>query len=187
MIYKVLDRNGCSCNGGDLQWSLPTQNNSGAWTPGDWMPAIKGKLIPCGNGYHLAENAQLLDWLNTRIFEAEYRCERVNKSDKLVVRECRLLREFTDWNERTARLFAVWCAREALKLVANPDSCSVTACDVAERYANGEATDSELAAAWAAAWAAARAAARDAARDAAWAAARDAQYAKLCEMIGVTQ
>lgn len=45
------------------------------------------------------------------------------------------------------RLFAVWCAREALSLVNNPDPRSINACNVAERYANGEATDEELEAA----------------------------------------
>ena len=47
-------------------------------------------------------------------------------------------------SDKELRLFAVWCAREALKLVDNPDPRSVEACNVAERYANGEATDEEL-------------------------------------------
>ena len=84
-------------------------------------------------------------------------------------------------SSRTLRLFAVWCARQALALVDNPDQRSVAACDTAERFANGEATERELdaasAAAWAAAWAAARDAARDASWAAAWAAARDAAWA----------
>ena len=63
--------------------------------------------------------------------------------------------------DKDLRLFAVWCAREALKLDSNPDKRSVNACDVAERFANGEATIEELAAA------------RAAARDAAWAAQVD--------------
>lgn len=46
--------------------------------------------------------------------------------------------------DRDLRLFAAWCAREALKLLENPDPRSVTACDVAERYAIGEATEGEL-------------------------------------------
>ena len=83
-----------------------------------------------------------------------------------------------DWiDDRTMRLFAVWCARQALALVVNPDPRSVAACDVAERYANGQATDKELAAARDAARAAAMAAARDAARAAAMAAAWDAAKA----------
>ena len=39
-------------------------------------------------------------------------------------------------DDRTNRLFAVWCAREALKLTPAPDPRSVTACDVAERFCN---------------------------------------------------
>jgi len=47
-------------------------------------------------------------------------------------------------NDRDLRLFGVWCAREALKLQSKPDKRSVLACDVAERFANGEATHEEL-------------------------------------------
>jgi hypothetical protein len=47
-------------------------------------------------------------------------------------------------SEKDLRLFSVWCAREALKLVENPDERSIEACDVAERYANGEATKEDL-------------------------------------------
>lgn len=59
------------------------------------------------------------------------------------------------------------------------DQRSKDALNVAERFANGNATQSDLDAARAAAWAAARAAAWDAARDAAGAAARDAQEKEL--------
>jgi hypothetical protein len=186
MLFKVLDAEGRSCNGGDLQWSLPTQNADGAWKPGDWMPEVTGDLVPCENGYHAAQDAQVLKWFGPRLFEIEAQpgSEAVQASDKVVMRgPVRLVREFTTWNERTARLFAVWCARQALALVDNPDPRSVAACDVAERYANSEASKDELAAAWAAAWDAARDAAwdaaRDAARDAAWDAARRRQCASL--------
>lgn len=72
------------------------------------------------------------------------------------------------------RLYAVWCVRQVEHLL--KDQRSLDALDVAERYANGEATDAELAAARDAAWAA-RAA--WAAADAAWAAwaARAAYWA----------
>ena len=71
--------------------------------------------------------------------------------------------------DKDLRLFAVWCAREALKLISDPDQRSVNACDVAERFANGDVTSEELGAAWSAAWSAAR----SAVWDAAWS-ARDA-------------
>jgi hypothetical protein len=74
------------------------------------------------------------------------------------------------------RLFAVWCARQVEHLM--QDERSKRACDVAERYALGQATDDELAAASAAAWAAWDAArAASAAARAASAAARAASAA----------
>ena len=179
--YKVL-RDGKSCNGGIYEWSLPTKNANGTWTPGEWTKPIEGELVACENGYHLADETQLVRWLDKDIYEAEGEEMLLAPDDgtKWVCRRARLLRKVETWDNRTARLFAVWCARETLKLVDNPDPRSVNACDVAERYANGEATDEELAAASAAAGDAAWDAARDAARAAAW----DAQSKKLIEMLG---
>jgi hypothetical protein len=76
---------------------------------------------------------------------------------------------------REWRLFAVWCARQVQHLANDPRS--LAALDVAERHANGQASNEELSAAWDAAWAAARDAAWDAARAAARDAARDAARA----------
>ena len=75
--------------------------------------------------------------------------------------------------DREIRLFGVWCARRVQHHMA--DARSVAALDVAERFARGEASDAEVAAARTAAgaaalWAAARAAAAAAASTAAWAA-----------------
>ena len=112
---------------------------------------------------------------------------------------------------REWRLYAVWCARQVEHLMA--DQRSEDALDVAERFANGLATDKELAAArdaardasraaagWAAprdaaryaAWDATRAAAaweaaRAAAWDAAWDAARYAQKEKFIEICNATE
>jgi hypothetical protein len=69
-------------------------------------------------------------------------------------------------HDREMRLYAVACARRVQHLMT--DHRSINALDVAERYAEGQATDEELEAARAAARAATRAAARD---SAAWAAA----------------
>lgn len=84
--------------------------------------------------------------------------------------------------DKEIRLFAVWCARQVRHLMT--DKRSLDALDVAERYANGDATDAELTAAWEAAEAAARAAARaawwaaaGAAAAAAWSAAWSAAAA----------
>ena len=108
-------------------------------------------------------------------------------------------------SDKLMRLFAVWCARQVQHLM--KDERSIKALDVAEAFANGNATKEELAAAWSvarsaasdAAWYAAwyadrsadRSAARYAARYAAWYAAwcaaryaaRYAQENKLREML----
>ena len=86
-------------------------------------------------------------------------------------------------NKQKDLMFAAWCARQVQHLMT--DKRSLDALDVAERYANGLATDEELAAVRAAARAAARAAwaawaasaASLAASDAAWAAAGSASDA----------
>ena len=88
-------------------------------------------------------------------------------------------------DDRTLRLFAVWCARntpmsdgrKVRDLLTDPRS--LAALEVAERHANGNATDGELAAARAAA----RAAAGDAAGAAAGAAARDAARAAQADQL----
>lgn len=83
------------------------------------------------------------------------------------------IEDLEEWNEKTARLFAVWCARQVQHLMG--DDRSIAALDVAERFVNGEATEEELADA---AWDAARAA--DAAGT-----ARTKQVTKLKEMLGI--
>ncbi len=95
--------------------------------------------------------------------------------------------------DREWRLFAVWCARKVQSLMT--DDRSISAINVAERFANGNATREELeaaraaagaaaGAAWAAwaetgeaAWEAAWTAAWTAAGEAAWTAARTAARA----------
>jgi hypothetical protein len=83
-------------------------------------------------------------------------------------------------HDKAWRLYAVWCARQVQHKMTDPRS--IAALDVAERHAEGTATDDELAAAesaaWSAAWIAANSAAgsaaRSAAESAAWSAARSA-------------
>lgn len=84
--------------------------------------------------------------------------------------------------DRELRLFAVWSARQAQHLMADPRS--IAALDVAERHALGNATDEDLDAAWSAAgsaaWSAADAArsAAGSAADAAWSAAMSAAWSE---------
>ena len=88
-------------------------------------------------------------------------------------------------DDRTLRKFAAWSARQVQRLMTDPRSTH--ALDVAERHADGIATDEELAAARDAAGDAVRAAAGDAARAAAWAAAWDAAWAAAGDAAGDAQ
>lgn len=80
-------------------------------------------------------------------------------------------------DDKTSRLFAVWCARQALKLVKDPDPQSIKACDVADKFAEGKATQDELRVAYRAAWIAALDAVAAAKSTAAWAATAAAHAA----------
>jgi hypothetical protein len=189
-LFKVLDGLR-SCHGGNHTWIL-----------NEWFE-VEGKLIPCENGIHLCRAEDLVYWLHSDIYEAEYEGEIIECEDKIVVRKARIARRIEQWNDRSARLFACWCARQVAHL--NNDERVLAAIETAERYANGLASKKELssacaaacaaaseaaseaagAAASAAAWAAweASAATRDAARAAARAAARKAQTKKLMEVL----
>jgi hypothetical protein len=84
-------------------------------------------------------------------------------------------------SDRELRLWACWCVRQVWHLL--EDDRSKRAVEVGERYANGQATDAELAAAQAAALADALDAARAAARAAADTAQDDALDAALADAL----
>ena len=182
--YKMLNENNQSCHGGKFDWT-PYLPHDGQ--PGEWTPAVEGKIVPCKNGYHVTGAAHLLDWANAQLYEAEVD-EPVEGTEKLACRRGRLTRKIDTWNDKILRLFACWCVRQVWPLLT--DERSRNAVEVAERYANGAATDEELYAARDAARAAARDAG-DAADAAAWAAgdaadaARAEQTAHLIEMLGL--
>jgi len=198
-LFKVLDGLK-SCHGGNHTWTL-----------NEWVE-VKGEITPCQNGIHLCREGDLIYWLHSDIYEAEYKGKIIESDNKVVVRKARITRRIEQWNDRSARLFACWCAEQVVYLTG--DWRCLMAIEVSKEYANGLASREELAAAgsaagsaardagsaaraaaWATAWdaagdaarAAARAAARDAARDAAWATAWDAAWAaqtkKLMEVL----
>jgi hypothetical protein len=174
--------------------------------PGKWLPKIKD-LEMCQSGYHVCRKQDLKDWANDNLYIVELRGKQVDGDNKLAAEQMRLVSKVEGWNEKNLRLAAVEIVRKIVLPVwkkDNPNNIGMEkVLDVVERYANGQATDDELAAAraaardaawdaardaaWAAAWDAARAAARDAARDAAraaaWAAAWDAAYEKAIKII----
>ena len=181
-LYKILGADGKPCNGGKGKWFLPHGKRAGKW-----MPPIKGNLKPCQNGYHLCRRGKVVLWLNARIFEAESKGDRAVQYDDIVVRQARLIRELTTWNERTARLFACDCAERALSRVDKPDERSIAAAAVARRFAAGGADADELysarIAAGCSAWHSARDGARYSARCSPWYAERKWQTRRLFEYL----
>ena len=161
---------------------------------GEWTKPETPVL--CESGWHAMYERDVLTHLPARagakLWRVEVRGEIVEGDDKIAAESMRLLYCLGETTEANLRLFACDVAEDALSLADSPDPRSLTAIEVARRFAVGNATRTELdaagAAAWDAAWAA-RDAARDAAgaawdaawaaRDAAWAAwaARDAAWA----------
>lgn len=167
-LYKFLNADGSACNGGRGSWHLPEGGR-----PGRWMKTIKD-IAPCKSGYHLCRKQDLSLWIGPALYMAEAEGGLVC-DDKIVTGRARLIRRLQGWDEGTQRLFAADCAERVLGHYDSrfPDDNRVRDCiEVARRYAIGEATDEERAAA--------RAAARSAAR-AADAAEREWQSGRLLE------
>lgn len=146
--FTVLDEDGTSLHGGcTITWSLPTRNDDGTWTPGNWMPRVEGELSLYGDGYKVGTLDQIINWLGPRIFEVEVGNEIIHDKKKSIVRTCRLLREYTNWNEKSARLFACDCAERVLHIferVFPGDDRPRKAIETARHYANDNATCEEL-------------------------------------------
>jgi hypothetical protein len=157
-----------------------TANNSaplgsGKWHKNRWR-SVKGDLVPCENGLHLARSKELVNHISDRLWTAEAdMSEVVEWDDKIVVRRARVIGRIETINDSTLRAFAADCADRVVHLT-GPDPRCVAAIALARRFAKHNATPEELDAAWAAACIAAReaticATAGTAAWAAAWAAA----------------
>ena len=181
-LYKVL-KDGKSCNGGTMQWSLPENG-----TPGEWL-RVEGDLKMCERGIHLTREPFRWWVWGADLYEADAPAIVETRDDKVLVREARLLRLLPkpDWLLRTERFVSdeipsvPW-----LKPDGNPlpewrmhrgktwDAAGDAARDAARDAAGAAAGVAAVDAAWDAAGVAAGAAAVDAAGAAAGAAARDA-------------
>ncbi len=191
--YKVLKNGRSPYASYDYSEYLPKDGK-----PGKWLPKVI-KLELCETGYHVTDAEHLINWIDgNQLFEVEVKGKAIEGDDKTAFQQIRLVRQVEGWNDKNLRLFACWCAEQALQIYETKypdDKRPHNAIETIKRYAEGLATETELAAAmdaawdaaWAAAWDAAWAAAWDAAwaaaRAAAWAAARANQSAKLLEMI----
>lgn len=202
-LWKVLDAGNRSMHSSTYQW-----------TPGEWTERTDN-LVPSERGWHLCRDDDLLHWLGPNIWLVELAPDAIviEQEDKVVTSGPVRLVEQSPWDDCAARLFAVECTVDALKLTGVTDERLWAACEVAFRYAVGDATDKERVAAraalreplrkslrwtrrtraWTAAWTASLDAAWDvaqtvaagAARDAKWAGARAHQTRRLLWWMGV--
>src|SRR5487761_2449926 len=170
------------------KWLLPNrvtpiQNKTWPVRMKQWT-AEESPVI-CESGWHGVLRKDILKHLPqtdiSELWEVEVKGELIHGDDKFAAPQMRLIRKVATTDARMLRLFACDVAQEVLWVFEKerPNDTRVRDCiEVARRYAMGEATEQERAAAgdaagdaaWDAARDAARAA-RDAARDAAWAAA----------------
>lgn len=135
--YKAL-RNGASCHGG-----------RGKWTP-NRRRGVRGEIIPCAHGIHYCRDEQVLRWLGEELWEFIDLTpdEAIDAGDKRVTRAGKVTRKLEAWNETTARLFAVDCARVAVNRYAEAAQrdllhacldvlvgCALGCCDAAARSA----------------------------------------------------
>jgi len=123
--------------------------NGFTYTIGEWTPPVDPKIGV--SGYHVIVRERLIFWCSgiaPRLFEVETRgaCDGPDRLGRSARQSVRLAREITGWNDRTARLLAVRIARDGLFMLGYSDPRSVAAIDIAERFANGKATEKELAA-----------------------------------------
>lgn len=180
-LYKILV-DGKSCHGGDLTWSLPTDDGHGGWKPGAWH-AVKLPLRVCVRGLHLTHNPAHWLVLGGMVYAAEGDGASVvgAADDKVVFERARLLRPAPEaipawWRgiESFVRdeIDAVQWFRPVEapdpNWVLHPGQTRETAQAAAWDNIRDDARDDTWEAAQAAAWAAGALAAREADREAAW-------------------
>jgi hypothetical protein len=149
------------------------------WTVGETR-TWEGPIKLCESGYHSAPSRyDALQYAPGPVACVVDVSEPVERDDTKYVSRTRTLVAAHNV-ERELRLFACDCAERALQrereMGLGPDKRSWEAIAVSRRYANGEATDEELAVA--------RVAAREAAREAAWEAAGNAAWDAAWEAAG---
>jgi len=172
MHYKWLERDNTAHG---FKWPLPSKNR-----PGKWVDiSERGEMEQCSDtALHGCRVQDISRWVKSGdLFEMEMDNPQVaDGGDKVITQRARLVRRIPV-SDKIKRIWACDMAEDVLPIFEKhcPNDVRPRECiEVARRFAEGEATDKERAAAWDAAGAAARAAARAAAWAAAWAAARAA-------------
>jgi hypothetical protein len=165
------------CNPLYLKWTrkgrVPPYQGGASIPYRKWTPDIKPEL--CVSGWHACRWEDALEHISDQLWSCELRGDIVAGDDKVAATSMRIQRRVR-LDDRALRLFAADCAEQALRIfykVRPGDDRPAKAIEAARRFADGQISQIEMAAAGDAAGDAAR----DATRDAAWAAPRDAAWA----------
>lgn len=115
-LYKALRTNGHALVAKSFAWPLPTLNEDGTWTPGEWTPPIDD-LSECNSGYHLCRLSQLPRFIGPMICEAEIHpdAQVLEGEYSLVVSSARLTR-ILRWDTRRMQMWALQCAEHVQHL-----------------------------------------------------------------------
>ena len=192
MLLKVTAEDGGSFHGGSGRWPLPTRNEDGTWTPGEWRDLDAGRakpraLVACEYGLHVFEPKNIIRWIGPALWIAEVEGETLDNGDKVVARKARLVRPVEHWIP-ALRTWALDSANHACddaeKVLANFEAwapsddrprkaiAAARACIAAVRSGDARSTS----------W--------SAARSAAWSArgsAADWQTRRLIELLGIDE
>lgn len=107
---------------------LTSENGELSWKIGEWNQ-VSGEIICCSNGLHaaLTPRDSLRNVYGQRWFTAEAKGEIINKGNKIVASEMRIIQEIP---KTVVQKFAVWCAKDCLKYYENnyPEDKNVSEC-----------------------------------------------------------
>ena len=146
------------------KWLLPDGRTAVQRKPwpvavGEWTPRETPLL--CESGWHGVLEKDVLAHLPSQLGAQLWAVEAegiIHGSDKFTAETMRLIEHIGTTDERNLRLFAADVAEDALDIFEGEypnDTRPRNAIEVSRRFANGDATRGELAAARAAAWASA--------------------------------
>ena len=104
LALKATTSTGYAPIHGDTRYALPTRNDDGSWTAGEWHRVEAGAVEYRAHGIHCAMPSQLPYWsqlirrvrpgLRTRVWVVEYRGQVSIGANGFAAREVRLVRPY---------------------------------------------------------------------------------------------
>ena len=130
---KLLNEDGTTPQGYG-RWSMPTQNDDGSWTPGDWYDISRGprggkrrEMKECtDSALHILTVPQALEWGGGRLYWVEVEGRVKAADDKTLCHKARALRPAL--SRDASYLFSIDCSRHVSDLWHPDDAALLGAC-----------------------------------------------------------